>query len=140
LTLMLRRALLLILALAWPMSQASAQLTVQILRGMADSVPIAIVPLAWEGTDAAPWDVAATVQSDLERSGRFRPLAREQLIEQPRTASEVDAAADTDPPAEVAATTSAGRKRATRFSSRECCTSDSTWSERSTVTSVPRSM
>jgi TolB protein len=67
-------------------------LTVQILRGMAESVPIAVVPLAWEGSGDAPWDVAATVQSDLERSGRFRPLAREQLIEQPRTASEVDAA------------------------------------------------
>ena len=89
---MLRRGLLLMLALAWPISQASAQLTVQILRGMADSVPIAIVPLGWEGAGDAPWDVAATVQSDLERSGRFRPLAREQLIEQPRTAAEVDAA------------------------------------------------
>ena len=87
-----RRALLLLCALAWPMSPASAQLTVQILRGMAESVPIAIVPLAWEGSGQAPWDVAATVQSDLERSGRFRPLKREQLIEQPQTASEVDAA------------------------------------------------
>jgi len=87
-----RRALLLLCALAWPMSQASAQLTVQILRGMAESVPIAIVPLAWEGSGQAPWDIAATVQSDLERSGRFRALKREQLIEQPQTASEVDAA------------------------------------------------
>ena len=89
---MIRRALILVLALAWPLQQAGAQLTVQILRGMAESVPIAIVPLAWAGEGAPPWDVAATVQSDLERSGRFRPLPREQLIEQPHAASEVDVA------------------------------------------------
>jgi TolB protein len=89
---MFRRALLLLVAVSWPASQAGAQLTVQILRGMAESVPIAIVPLAWDGAMPAPWDVAATVQSDLERSGRFRPVAREQLVEQPTTAGEVDAA------------------------------------------------
>src|SRR5688500_9462068 len=59
---------------------------------MAESVPIAIVPLAWAGEGAPPLDVAATVQSDLERSGRFRPLPREQLIERPHAASEVDVA------------------------------------------------
>ena len=41
---------------------------------------------------AAPYDVAATVQADLERSGRFRPLPRAQLLEQPHAAGEVDAA------------------------------------------------
>jgi TolB protein len=87
---MIRRALLLLAVLAWPASQAGAQLTVQILRGMAESVPIAIVPLAWDGTGPAPWDVAATVHADLERSGRFRPLPRAQLLEQPHAASEVD--------------------------------------------------
>lgn len=89
---MVRRALLVFVALAWPAGQASAQLTVQILRGMAESVPIAIVPLAWDGSGAVPWDVAATVQADLERSGRFRPLAREQQVDQPHAAGEVDAA------------------------------------------------
>jgi TolB protein len=59
---------------------------------MAESVPIAIVPLAWEGSGPAPWDVAATVQSDLEHSGRFRPLPREQLIEQPSAFKDVDVA------------------------------------------------
>jgi TolB protein len=89
---MIRRALVILLALAWPLQQAGAQLTVQILKGMAESVPIAIVPLAWEGEGSAPWDVAATVQADLERSGRFRPLPREQQVEQPHAASEVDVA------------------------------------------------
>ena len=87
-----RHALVLIAVLAWPFEPASAQLTVQILKGMAESVPIAIVPLAWDGTGAAPYDVAATVQADLERSGRFRPLPRAQLVEQPHAASDVDTA------------------------------------------------
>ena len=73
---MFRRTLLLLVALSLPVQPVTAQLTVQILRGMAESVPIAVVPLAWDRPDAAPWDVAATVQADLERSGRFRPLPR----------------------------------------------------------------
>jgi TolB protein len=88
---MIRRVLILFLALSLPVGQAGAQLTVQILKGMAESVPIAIVPLAWEGAGPAPWDVAATVQADLERSGRFRPLPRAQLVELPHAASDVDA-------------------------------------------------
>ncbi len=88
---MIRRVLILFLALSLPVGQAGAQLTVQILKGMAESVPIAIVPLAWDGSGPAPWDVAATVQADLERSGRFRPLPRAQLVELPHAASEVDA-------------------------------------------------
>jgi len=87
---MFRRALLMLLALCLPVQPATAQLTVQILRGMAESVPIAVIPLAWDGPDAAPWDVAATVQADLERSGRFRPLPRSQMIELPHAADAVD--------------------------------------------------
>jgi TolB protein len=89
---MIRRVLILLVALTLPVGQAGAQLTVQILKGMAESVPIAIVPLAWDGAGAAPWDVAATVQADLERSGRFRPLPRAQLVELPHAASDVDGA------------------------------------------------
>ncbi len=90
---MIRRALLVLAALTLPVGQAGAQLTVQILRGMAESVPIAIVPLAWDtATGVAPWDVAATVQADLERSGRFKPLPRAQMLELPHWASDVDAA------------------------------------------------
>jgi TolB protein len=89
---MIRRVLVLIAALAVPFGPASAQLTVQILKGMAESVPIAIVPLAWDGSGAAPYDVAATVQADLERSGRFRPLPREQQVDAPYASAEVDAA------------------------------------------------
>ena len=87
---MFRRALMILVAVALPLQTATPQLTVQILRGMAESVPIAVIPLGWEGTGAAPWDVAATVQADLERSGRFRPLPRSQMIELPHAADAVD--------------------------------------------------
>jgi TolB protein len=87
---MFRRTLLMLVALSLPVQTATAQLTVQILRGMAESVPIAVIPLAWDRPEAAPWDVAATVQADLERSGRFRPLPRAQMIELPHAADAVD--------------------------------------------------
>jgi TolB protein len=87
---MMRRAMAMCLLLALPAAPASAELTVQILRGMAEAVPIVIVPFGWEGEDAAAWDVAATVQADLERSGRFRALPRSQLLEFPHQADGVD--------------------------------------------------
>jgi TolB protein len=89
---MVRRTLVLIASLLLSPLPAGAQLTVQILKGTAEAVPIAIVPLAWDGPSPAPYDVAATVQADLERSGRFRALARDQQVEQPHAAAEVDAA------------------------------------------------
>jgi TolB protein len=87
-----RRAFIALVAIGLPFNPAGAQLTVQILKGMAESVPIAIVPLAWGGAGPPPHDVAATVHADLERSGRFRPLPQAQIIEQPHAASEVDVA------------------------------------------------
>ena len=87
-----RRALFALVVIGLPFNPAGAQLTVQILKGMAESVPIAIVPLAWDGAGPVPYDVAATVHADLERSGRFRPLPRAQIVEKPHAAGEVDVA------------------------------------------------
>ncbi|MBF8292662.1 MAG: hypothetical protein HW392_1489 [Steroidobacteraceae bacterium] len=70
---MIRRSIAVLLLAILQSPPAAAELTVQILRGMAETVPIAIVPFGWEGGSAAAWDVAATVQADLERSGRFQP-------------------------------------------------------------------
>jgi TolB protein len=71
---------------------ADAQLTVQITQGVADPIQVAVVPFGWIETGAAPWDVAATIGSDLQRSGRFAPLARTDMLEFPHAAPEVDAA------------------------------------------------
>lgn len=71
---------------------AAAQLTVQITRGVADPIPIAVVPFGWSAEGAAPHDVAETIRADLERSGRFAPLRRSEMLEFPHSAAAVDAA------------------------------------------------
>jgi TolB protein len=71
---------------------AHAQLTVQITRGVADPIAVAIVPFGWSADGAAPYDVAATVAADLERSGRFNALPRTGMVEFPHSAADVDAA------------------------------------------------
>lgn len=86
------RSLALLALLLAVSTTSSAQLTVQIVRGLAESVPIAIVPFGWTGAGAAPYDIAATVQADLERSGRFRTVPRGQMLELPHSASAVDTA------------------------------------------------
>ncbi len=90
---MFRRALLVLSRSPCLSSQASAQLTVQILQAAWRSPcrsPSCRSPGMRPGQ--TPWDVAATVQADLERSGRFRPLPRAQLRRAAARASEVDTA------------------------------------------------
>ncbi|MFZ2508576.1 MAG: Tol-Pal system beta propeller repeat protein TolB [Steroidobacteraceae bacterium] len=85
-----RRAIAISLLAMLQSTPAAAELTVQILRGMVESVPIAVVPFGSDVEGAAPWDVAATVQADLERSGRFRALPRSQMLEFPHQADAAD--------------------------------------------------
>ncbi|MBK6599029.1 MAG: hypothetical protein IPG25_14570 [Proteobacteria bacterium] len=69
-----------------------AQLKIEITSGVTDPIPIAIVPFArGAGTDAV--DVAAVVQADLERSGRFKPMARGDMLTQPIRSEDIDLAA-----------------------------------------------
>jgi TolB protein len=70
------RSCLLFLLLAH--SPAHAVLTIHITQGAEGALPIAIVPFAWQTNmgDNTPLDIAAVVDNDLQRSGRFAPLAR----------------------------------------------------------------
>jgi TolB protein len=68
---------------------ARAELTVEITEGVSDPIPIAIVPFGWSGVDGAPMDVAEVVSSDLQRSGRFRPMARNDMVDLPTRAGDV---------------------------------------------------
>jgi TolB protein len=68
---------------------SSAELTIEITEGVSDPIPIAIVPFGWSGVDQAPADVADIVAGDLQRSGRFRPLARNDMVDLPTKASDV---------------------------------------------------
>jgi len=79
-------ALLLGLLVAVP---AHAQLTVQITQGVTTPIPVAIVPFAGEGL---PVDVAAVVEADLARSGRFAGLPRASMPQHPTAAAQLDVA------------------------------------------------
>jgi TolB protein len=62
-----------------------AELVVEITKGQADAIPIAIVPFSTAEAAAATFDVAQLVSEDLARSGRFRTTDRKDMIEQPHT-------------------------------------------------------
>jgi TolB protein len=69
--------------------QARAQLVIEITRGQAAAIPIAVVPLGWQSAAAAPLDVSQVVAADLARSGRFAPLERRDMIERPTTCADI---------------------------------------------------
>ena len=65
--------------------QSFAELTVEVTKGQAEAIPIAIVPFSSPEAAAASFDVAQLVGSDLARSGRFKTTDRKDMIEQPHT-------------------------------------------------------
>jgi TolB protein len=77
------RALLAMCAGLLSSPYAGAQLRLDITKGVDNAVPIAVVPFGGEATGTST-DVSAIVAADLERSGRFAPLPRAQLIEKPQ--------------------------------------------------------
>jgi len=87
-----------LLALVLPalagLSTAAAQqpgLEIDIVGGNAAALPIAVVPMPYQGSGAAPeTDVAAVVTADLNRSGQFRGLPANDIIERPTRGGEVN--------------------------------------------------
>lgn len=62
---------------------ALALIEIEITKGGDSAIPIAIVPFGWQGSGAAPEDFAAIVSEDLQRSGFFAPMNRNDLIANP---------------------------------------------------------
>ncbi|MBC7983917.1 MAG: Tol-Pal system protein TolB, partial [Candidatus Obscuribacterales bacterium] len=83
------RRLILLSAIMLFSAGAPAQLVIEITRGQTNAVPIAIVPLGWQSTAAAPYDISEVVAADLARSGRFAPLERRDMIERPTIGAEI---------------------------------------------------
>lgn len=81
--------LVLWLSLVLPGGVARAQLRIEITSGVTDPIPIAIVPFARSVPGDGGLDLAAIVQRDLEGSGRFRAMARADMIEKPSRAADV---------------------------------------------------
>ena len=71
-------------------AQANAELVIDV-QGIAQPTPVAIVPFGWEGSSTdMPLDVAAVITSDLYRSGRFAPIAENDMLQKPTDGSDVD--------------------------------------------------
>ena len=69
---------------------ATADLVIEITEGIKRR-PIAIVPFAWEGqTPDVPLNVAQVVSDDLTRSGRFAPIAEDDMLQKPTKGEDLD--------------------------------------------------
>ena len=76
------------LALAFALP-SRAQLRIEITSGVTDPIPIAVVPFTPAPPTDGGLDVADVVQHDLEGSGRFKALPRNQMSVKPTRADEV---------------------------------------------------
>ena len=75
--------IILMALLAGHASLASAILTIEITQGVDGGLPIAVVPFGGAGTQRPPQDVAAVIEADLARSGRFTPLDKKIFVSRP---------------------------------------------------------
>ncbi|CAK9884481.1 MAG: Protein TolB [Candidatus Erwinia impunctatus] len=74
-------------------AMAHAEVRIEITQGVNTARPIGVVPFQWMGSGAAPEDLGGIVAADLRNSGKFNPLDRTRLPQQPTTPSEVQPAA-----------------------------------------------
>ena len=83
------KRLFLVLFLFLSSLTAKAELTVEIVGGAAQQIPIAIVPFSAPAALASQDNIATVIGADLQRSGLFRVLETRGVISQPHTITEV---------------------------------------------------
>lgn len=84
-------AALLSLLLPMVVSAQEPGLEIDIVGGAAAALPIAVVPMPYQGSGTAPaTDIADVVRADLNRSGQFRGLPVANLVERPTRGSEIN--------------------------------------------------
>ncbi len=86
---LLTRLPLLLLATLLFAGPAQAELTIEITKGAAGALPIAIVPFGSAG-EVPREDLAAIISADLQRSGRFNPMPATDMLEKPTDAAQVN--------------------------------------------------
>ncbi|RAO75974.1 Tol-Pal system beta propeller repeat protein TolB [Dyella jiangningensis] len=69
---------------------AAQSLNVDIVGGLKTATPIAVVPFAQAGGAPLPTDVADVIRNDFNRSGKFRSLAKSEIVETPSKGSDVN--------------------------------------------------
>ncbi|MDB6162935.1 MAG: tolB, partial [Xanthomonadaceae bacterium] len=87
------RRILLLLALWFPLAVLAQEqpLHLDIVGGNAAALPIAVVPMPYQGSQAAPGtDISGVIRADLDRSGQFRSLPERDMVEHPTGGGEVN--------------------------------------------------
>ena len=65
-------------------------LDVGLVTGNDAALPIAVVPMEYQGSSAKPdTDVASVIRADLNRSGQFRSLAEKDIVEHPQSGADM---------------------------------------------------
>ncbi len=77
-----------LLGMLWA-ANAQAVLTIEITRGVATGLPIAIVPFSWDGPGTPPQNVSQVVEADLARSGLFAVLPPKDYVSTPHEDKDV---------------------------------------------------
>ena len=87
----MKRLLFLTLLLVGLSRPVLADLTIEIVGGQEGAQPIAVVPFgAPEGVGRTMEDLAQVIAADLARTGRFKPLPRQDMPATPQTVEAVD--------------------------------------------------
>ena len=68
---------------------AAQSLSVDIVGGVKTATPIVVVPFAQEGVAPLTTDVADVMRNDFNRSGKFRSLAKSDIVETPSIGSQI---------------------------------------------------
>ncbi|BBP43742.1 Tol-Pal system beta propeller repeat protein TolB [Thiosulfativibrio zosterae] len=87
---MLKSFLKVSLIWVFSLTLAHADLTIEIDQSDENALPIAMVPLAWQGAaSTAPVDLASVMAANFHRTGKFRPIDEADMPQLPHSLEEV---------------------------------------------------